>query len=154
MALELAFCEHNSCLKKLFDQHGLRFYPSMASVSTHFSRYRATALGVAAAGSSLGLFYPPWKFLSHLFTHQPGGVCYPIILHRLFQQVGFGWGVRVSGFVSGVGCVVATILTTNLPQPIKAGASLKVALDSRFALLTAGSCLIALGMHRFTTREY
>jgi len=40
-------------LKKLYLTR-LRFYPSMASVSTHFSGYRATALGIAAAGSSLG----------------------------------------------------------------------------------------------------
>ena len=31
-----------------------RFYPSMASVSTHFTKYRATALGLVAAGSSVG----------------------------------------------------------------------------------------------------
>jgi hypothetical protein len=31
-----------------------RFYPSLASISTHFSKYRATALGVGVAGSSLG----------------------------------------------------------------------------------------------------
>lgn len=32
----------------------LRFYPSLASITTHFSNYRATALGIAAAGSSVG----------------------------------------------------------------------------------------------------
>lgn len=32
-----------------------RFYPSLASVSTHFSKYRATALGIAVAGSSIGM---------------------------------------------------------------------------------------------------
>ena len=31
------------------------FYPSLSSVSTHFSKYRATALGIASAGSSFGL---------------------------------------------------------------------------------------------------
>ncbi|KAF5374180.1 hypothetical protein D9615_008864 [Tricholomella constricta] len=61
---------------------GLLFYPSLASISTYFSRYRATALGVAAAGTSIG------------------GVVYPIMLQRLFALVGFGWGVRISGLIS------------------------------------------------------
>jgi len=30
------------------------FYPSLAAVSTHFDKYRASALGVAAAGSGVG----------------------------------------------------------------------------------------------------
>jgi len=30
------------------------FYPSLASVSTHFSKYRASALGIATAGSCFG----------------------------------------------------------------------------------------------------
>ncbi len=33
------------------------FYPSLSSVSTHFSKYRATAIGIASAGSSFGLFF-------------------------------------------------------------------------------------------------
>jgi len=31
-----------------------RFYPSLAAITTQFTTYRATALGIAAAGSSLG----------------------------------------------------------------------------------------------------
>jgi len=31
-----------------------RFYPSLASISTHFLKYRATAIGIAVAGSGLG----------------------------------------------------------------------------------------------------
>lgn len=31
-----------------------RFYPSISSISTHFVKYRATASGIAIAGSSLG----------------------------------------------------------------------------------------------------
>ena len=32
----------------------IRFYPSLPSISTHFSKYRATALGAAVAGASVG----------------------------------------------------------------------------------------------------
>lgn len=31
-----------------------RFYPPLASISTHFSKYRATALGIAMVGSGIG----------------------------------------------------------------------------------------------------
>lgn len=34
--------------------HANRFYPPLASISTHFNKYRATALGIAMAGSGLG----------------------------------------------------------------------------------------------------
>lgn len=30
------------------------FYPSISSVATHFTEYRATAIGITAAGSGLG----------------------------------------------------------------------------------------------------
>ncbi|KAF7298579.1 Monocarboxylate permease-like protein [Mycena indigotica] len=35
---------------------GMLFYPALSSVATYFSRYRATALGIAASGSSFGGF--------------------------------------------------------------------------------------------------
>ncbi|KAJ3502276.1 hypothetical protein NLJ89_g8964 [Agrocybe chaxingu] len=109
---------------------GLLFYPSLASVSTHFSKYCATALGIAAAGSSLG------------------GVVYPIMLQRLFETVGFGWGVRISGLISGVGCALATLMTTSLSAQKKPAPyfDLKTIADVRFALLAAGSCFVALGL--------
>jgi hypothetical protein len=69
------------------------------------------------------------------------------MLHHLFQRVGFIWGLRIDAFVSGAGCVVATILTTNIPQPRKAGSRSiqKALLDVRFVLLTLGGCLVVLG---------
>ncbi|CAA7266083.1 unnamed protein product [Cyclocybe aegerita] len=109
---------------------GLLFYPSLASVSTHFSKYCATALGIAAAGSSLG------------------GVVYPIMLQHLFETVGFGWGVRISGLISGVGCALATLMTTSLSAQKKPAPyfDLKTIADVPFALLAAGSCFVALGL--------
>ena len=31
-----------------------RFYPSLSAISTHFNKYRSTALGIAIAGSGVG----------------------------------------------------------------------------------------------------
>ncbi|KAF8148223.1 MFS general substrate transporter [Crassisporium funariophilum] len=109
---------------------GLLFYPSLASISTHFSKYRATALGIAAAGSGVG------------------GVVFPIMLQFLFERVGFGWGVRISGLISGVGCIVSTLMITSLSAHKKPGPyfDIKTITDMRFALLATGSCFSALGL--------
>ncbi|KAF8636191.1 hypothetical protein AX17_003679 [Amanita inopinata Kibby_2008] len=109
---------------------GLLFYPSMASVSTRFPKYRATATGIAAAGSSVG------------------GVVYPVVLQWLFRKVGFEWGVRVCGLSSTALCLVATLSVTCLPSPKKSTPifDVKSIMDAKFAFLAAGSCLVALGL--------
>ncbi|KAF8192335.1 MFS general substrate transporter [Mycena galopus ATCC 62051] len=110
---------------------GMLFYPSLSSVSTYFCKYRATALGVAASGSSFG------------------GVMYPIMLQRLFGLVGFGWGVRISGLLTGVVCCIAIATVTRYATPKQRGAPCKLSetlTDSRFLLFAAGSGLVALGL--------
>ncbi|KAJ7456115.1 MFS general substrate transporter [Mycena latifolia] len=110
---------------------GMLFYPSLSSVSTYFCKYRATALGVVASGSSFG------------------GVMYPIMLQRLFQLVGFGWGVRISGLLSGVVCCIAIATVTRYAPPKQRGATCKLSetfRDSRFVFLAAGSSFVALGL--------
>ncbi|KAL0960544.1 hypothetical protein HGRIS_005582 [Hohenbuehelia grisea] len=111
---------------------GMLFYPSLASVSTYFSKRRATALGIAAAGTSLG------------------GFIYPIMLEHLFTKVGFGWGVRVSGLMSGV-CSLLAVLTVTRRRPLEDPAprpwiDFAMLKDCRFLFLTAGSCFVALGL--------
>ncbi|KAF8727497.1 hypothetical protein AX14_007356 [Amanita brunnescens Koide BX004] len=107
------------------------FYPSIASVSTHFTRYRATAVGIATAGTSTG------------------GVIYPIILRYLFTKVGFPWAVRICGISSTILCAGATLLVTRRPaQHCKSTPifDVKTFKDTRFVFLTAGSCIISLGL--------
>lgn len=58
------------------------FITSVAIVPSYFTTKRAFAIGIAASGSSLG------------------GVIYPIVFHRLQPQIGFGWTVRVLGFMA------------------------------------------------------
>ncbi|KAF5314901.1 hypothetical protein D9619_007514 [Psilocybe cf. subviscida] len=109
---------------------GLLFYPSLSSISTHFSKYRATALGIAAAGSGLG------------------GVVFPIMMQRLFEQIGFGWGIRIIALIGFVGCTVATLTVTSLSTKKKPGPYFDVTTvsDSKFILLAIGSCFVALGL--------
>ncbi|KAF7422249.1 hypothetical protein PC9H_010405 [Pleurotus ostreatus] len=110
---------------------GMLFYPCMASVSTHFLKLRATALGIAAAGSSLG------------------GVVYPILLRQLFDKVGFGWAVRIAGFIGAACCVVAVLTVNSRVPPTRPKATafnFAGFNDLQFILLTAGGCFVALGL--------
>ncbi|KAK9459572.1 major facilitator superfamily domain-containing protein [Lipomyces oligophaga] len=59
----------------------LLFNPCISSLGSWFIKKRATALGIANAGSSLG------------------GIVIPIIFRRVQERAGFGWGVRSIGFV-------------------------------------------------------
>ncbi|KAF5343790.1 hypothetical protein D9757_014116 [Collybiopsis confluens] len=109
---------------------GLLFYPSLTSVSTHFVKYRATATGLAVAGSGLG------------------GVVFPIMLQNLFVNVGFDWATRISGILCGVLCGISVLLVTSTrptgqtPQEFTGFKFLK---DSTFMLLAMGGSLVALG---------
>ena len=62
---------------------GMMFPPAMAAIGHYFHGRRATAMGIAVTGSSLG------------------GVILPIALGRMFvnPKLGFGWSVRIVAFV-------------------------------------------------------
>lgn len=109
---------------------GLLFFPSMSATATHFMKYRATALGVAVAGSSVG------------------GVVFPIMLQQLFNNVGFGWAVRISAFVCLACGAIATVTVSSRfpkrkPGPWVDVASLK---DANYAIFVLGSAITCLGI--------
>jgi len=60
---------------------GLLFNPTVSLIPRWFTSHMGLALGVAATGSSVG------------------GVIYPLLFAQLLPHVGFGWTVRVIGFV-------------------------------------------------------
>lgn len=41
-----------------------RFHPCISSVATHYSKYRSTAMGLAFAGNSIGMFVRVFAILS------------------------------------------------------------------------------------------
>lgn len=177
MVYLLAFCESHSTASLVptvvtnmevnLQYACFRFYPSLASVSTHFTKYRATALGIVAAGSSVGACKlrssTPRALIAKLTAagDPTGGVVYPIILQRIFISHGFRIGVLVSGLASAVACVVSALTVTTASKPtspshLLSGAKpkpkvqrklfdLKSITDTRFALLVVGSCFVALG---------
>jgi MFS family permease len=62
---------------------GMTLSPANASTPQYFLKKRGTAMGCAIAGSSIG------------------GVIFPIALNRMLEDtsLGFGWSVRVCGFI-------------------------------------------------------
>lgn len=110
-----------------------RFYPSISSVATHFTEYRATALGIAAAGSSTG------------------GIIFPIMLRRLFTQVGFPNAIRISGFLCLLCCGISVLTITSVRPPsptrFKLNDYTSCFKDSRYLFLLIGSALISFGIH-------
>ncbi|KAH0258947.1 monocarboxylate permease-like protein, partial [Aureobasidium melanogenum] len=66
------------------------FYPAMSVMPTWFFKKRAAAFGIMAAGSSTG------------------GVIFPIMVNKLIPRIGFGWTMRVCGFL-----ILALMLVAN-----------------------------------------
>ncbi|KAI0629936.1 MFS general substrate transporter [Trametes polyzona] len=112
--------------------YGMLFYPTFASISTHFRKYRATAVGIAIAGSGVG------------------GVVFPIMFRQLFAQIGFGWAVRVAGFMCMVLCTVScATITSRIPpgrRNTKFLPSSGVIRDTPFVLLVAGCLFVNFGL--------
>lgn len=76
--------------------------PAFATVPRHFVKNRGLAMGVTVSGSSLG------------------GVIWPIALKNLFDEVGFGWGIRIGAFIMlpllALGCLTVKLPTSANPQ--------------------------------------
>lgn len=84
---------------------GLLFLPASANVGTYFRRNRGLAMATASTGASVG------------------AVAYPAIVQYLTPRIGFGWSVRVCGFVSLAlsACGLAVLRQRNLyrtPRPM------------------------------------
>lgn len=84
--------------------NGCLFCPSLAVLSTYFSKKRSLAIGIAAGGSATG------------------GIVFPIMVQKLLPQIGFGWTMRSLAFVQ-LGCLlVANLFVRPRLQPRKSGA--------------------------------
>ncbi|KAL8818970.1 MAG: hypothetical protein Q9223_002511 [Gallowayella weberi] len=109
------------------------FYPAISAISHWFDQRRGLALGIVVASSSIG------------------GICWPLMLERLFVQVGFAWTVRTAGFM----CLALLAPSCLLIKPrlpprksadVKAGDIKDSFADIRYVLLTAAMFFIFWGM--------
>ncbi|KAF2274071.1 MFS general substrate transporter [Westerdykella ornata] len=96
---------------------GALFVPSVAILNTYFTTKIATAVGIAASGSSLG------------------GVIYPIVFHKLLPRIEFPWTVRTIGFL-----ILATQLVPIMVMRVRVlPAKSRSLLDLRAFLIPAYS---------------
>jgi predicted MFS family arabinose efflux permease len=110
---------------------GLLFVPSIAILSTYFTTKLPFAIGIAASGSSLG------------------GVVYPILIRVLLSKVGFGWSVRIAGFVAlfGLSISCAAMRIRSLPAERRKGIDWSAFRELPYALFNLGMFLCFMGLY-------
>ncbi|EXJ83522.1 hypothetical protein A1O1_07145 [Capronia coronata CBS 617.96] len=89
--------------------NGLAYAPAVAVIGQYFHKRRPLAMGIASSGSSLG------------------GVIFPVMLDRIIYHtsLGFGWAVRIVGFLVLALCLTAC-LTVKARLPPRKGRYLLV----------------------------
>ncbi|KAL9004944.1 MAG: hypothetical protein Q9188_002263 [Gyalolechia gomerana] len=83
--------------------NGLIFCPALSLLSTYFNSKRALAIGIGASGSATG------------------GLIFPAIVQQLLSKIGFGWAVRVLGFILLGLQTIAFVFTKPRLPPRKTG---------------------------------
>lgn len=104
-------------------------------VDTNLSKWsakrRSLALGIMLCGASVG------------------GICLPLIFNSLLPQVGFGWTMRVFGFIA-IACFSAAQLLLKKRVPPKDSVQIlefEVLKDGIFDLFVVGSFINFLGLY-------
>ncbi|KAG8673733.1 hypothetical protein FPOAC1_007051 [Fusarium poae] len=83
--------------------NGVLFAPTIANMSTYFTRKRTVAISAAACGAATG------------------GMVFPLIAQQLLPKIGFRWTVRVMGLVVMVVSALVLILARTRLRGRKAG---------------------------------
>ena len=116
------------------------FYPAFTCVSTWFMKKRGAALGLVAAGSSLG------------------GVILPIMVVKLIPEVGFGWAMRICAFL-----ILALMIFANLTvrsriaptkRPFSVLAFIRPLKEPTFVLLTGAIFFFYCTLYETNVRKY
>lgn len=83
--------------------NGMTMFPAMAAGPQYFNKRRAAAMGIGIAGSSLG------------------GVVWPIAMSKMLTNtnLGFGWSIRIIGFVALALLVPSTLAVKSRLPPRK-----------------------------------
>ncbi|KAK1758897.1 major facilitator superfamily domain-containing protein [Echria macrotheca] len=111
---------------------GCLFLPSVAIVATYFTTKRALAIGIVAAGGSIG------------------SVIYPIVFYQLQPRLGFPWATRILAFIIlGTLSVSILVLRTRVPPAGKSRAIFDLAAfrSATFDLYSLGLFLSFVGLY-------
>lgn len=110
---------------------GMLLIPSMAAVLQYFDKKRAAALGLAVSGSSIG------------------GVIFPIALSKMLNDsnLGFGWSVRIVGFMTLPGLIFSCIVVRARLPPRKTNFYIGAAFRKpTYILLVSSFFFVFVGM--------
>lgn len=110
---------------------GLLQFPAFAAVSQYFQKKRAAALGLAVSGSSIG------------------GIIIPIVLSKLLNgtSIGFGWSVRIIGFIILPFMVFACVsVKARLPPRVSQFWLTSAYKNINFLMLILGLFFMFIGM--------
>ncbi|KAI1161515.1 MFS general substrate transporter [Nemania serpens] len=108
--------------------------PALSVAGQYFQKRRALAMGIVAAGSSVG------------------GVVFPFLFSGLIPVLGFGWTLRLSALICII-CYAVAILVSNSRQPPQPLKSVRELLDFggyrdlRYSLLAVGTFIGNLGLY-------
>ncbi|KAG4422349.1 hypothetical protein IFR04_004501 [Cadophora malorum] len=110
---------------------GCMLLPSVAVFPQYFTKRRALATGLAAAGSSLG------------------GVVYPTVFHELQPKIGFGWTTRVIAFMmlGTLTIPIAVMRAKVFPATRRPLFDFKVLRNMPYVLFSLGEFFGFMGMY-------
>lgn len=109
----------------------LIFTPAISSISHFFLATRASAVGLAATGGSIG------------------GIVFPLMLQRLFPLLGFKWAVRILTLIFLFLLLLANLLIRSRLPPKIGGTvwpDFRIFRNKTFALTTAGVFFVEWGL--------
>ncbi|KAJ6032372.1 hypothetical protein N7540_003104 [Penicillium herquei] len=82
---------------------GLMFCPTLALIATYFDKRRGIAIGLTASGSATG------------------GLVFPAVVLRLLPRIGYGWTMRILGFISLATLIPCVIFFKQRIPPRRSG---------------------------------
>ncbi|KAL8936823.1 MAG: hypothetical protein Q9216_004734 [Gyalolechia sp. 2 TL-2023] len=111
--------------------NGLIFCPALSVLSTYFSTRRALAIGIGASGSATG------------------GLIFPALVQQLLPKIGFGWTVRVLGFVMLGLQIIGFVFTKPRLPPRKTGPLIEWSAfrELPYTLFSIGMFLVFWGLY-------
>ncbi|ORY67390.1 major facilitator superfamily domain-containing protein [Pseudomassariella vexata] len=107
------------------------FTPCFTTIGHYFRERRGMATGIASTGGGVG------------------GVVFPLMLQRLFNQVGYAWAIRILGLVCMVLFIFAMLLVRKRLPPASNASThpdFRIFKEKAFFLTTCGVFLLELGL--------
>lgn len=110
---------------------GLMFTPAVSVLQTHFRARLGLAVGISAAGSSLG------------------GIIYPIVFYRLIDRIDYPWTVRTIGFIAMATLTAPILFLRQRVRPAKPRAVIDkgVFADGPFMLFALAALVGFIGLY-------